>query len=65
MRKIRVFWIASAALLMQSCPVSSLSGQIVYFDNIEVSAIPEPATIIIIALGVPLLHGRRVKNKHA
>jgi hypothetical protein len=44
---------------------SSLSGQIVYFDNIEVSAIPEPATIIIIALGVPLLHGRGVKNKHA
>jgi hypothetical protein len=38
---------------------SSLSGQIVYFDNIEVSAVPEPATIIMFALGGLFLTKKR------
>lgn len=41
---------------------SSVSGQIICFDNIELSSVPEPATIIIIALGAILLRSRRVKK---
>ncbi len=38
---------------------SSLSGQIIYFDNIEVSAIPEPATLLLLVVGASMLLRRK------
>jgi hypothetical protein len=50
---------ASLRIMIGGWDASSLSNQIVYFDNIEVSAIPEPATVMLLGLGGLALRKRK------